>query len=101
MDNFDLKINELHKLIDEYKNIVVTLQNKVVGKGKIYTQDQLNEWFTAEKKLDEVKNELEEIKIVAQDVKKLLPKNSNGGKRKTGRNRKSKKSKTRKRKGKK
>ena len=100
MEKFDQKINELNKLIDEYKNIVATLQDKVVGKGKKYTNDQVKDWFAAEAKLDEVKTELEEIKIVAQDVKNLLNNNKNGGKRKTRRNRKSKKSKTRKRKGK-
>ena len=94
MDKFDQKIDKLNDLINEYKVIVVNLKDNVMDKE--YTQPQLEEWLTAEAKLDELKVQLGEIKSVAQDVKKLLPKN--GGKRKTRHNRKSKKSKTKKRK---
>jgi len=101
MDKFNQKYNELKILINEYKKIVDTLQNKVVGKGKEYTQNELEEWLAADKKLDDLKTQLQQTKTVARDIKNLLNNNKNGGKRKTRRNRKSKKSKTRKRKGKK
>jgi hypothetical protein len=97
MDNLDRKMNELHKLINEYKEIVVNLKGQVIEQE--YTQPQLEEWLAAEAKLDELNVQLGEMQRVAQDVKELIPKN--GGKRKTRRNRKSKKSKTKKRKGKK
>lgn len=101
MENFDQKINELKKLIDDYIKEVKYLQDKVVNiKDKQYTQDQLVDWLNGEKKLDELQNQLGEITKVASEFKSIVNAVSEGGgKRKTRRNRKSKKSKTKKQKG--
>ena len=103
MENVHEKITELKKLIDDYSNEVKNLQAKVVNiKDKQYTHDQLVDWLNGEKKLDELKTQLEEITKVASEFKSIVNAVSEGGgKRKTRRNRKSKKSKTKKRKGKK
>ncbi len=95
--NLNKQLTKLSTSTDEYQKYVETLKDKVQGKDKNYTQEELTQWLNAETELEKQKEQIiathNEVSIIINKVKKIQ---GIGGKRKTGRNRKSKKSKTRK-----
>ncbi len=94
------QLAKLSTSTDEYQKYVETLKDKVQGKDKNYTQEELTQWLNAETELEKQKEQIiathNKVSVIINEIKKIQ---GNGGKRKTRRNRKSKKSKTRKRKG--
>jgi hypothetical protein len=97
--NLNEQLTKLSTSTDEYQKYVETLKDKVQGKDKNYTEEELTQWLNAETELEKQKERIiathNKVSIIINEVKKIQ---GNGGKRKTRRNRKSKKSKTKKRK---
>ena len=91
------QLTKLSTSTDEYQKYVETLKDKVQGKDKNYTQEELTQWLDAENELEKQKEKIlathNKVSIIINEIKEIQ---GNGGKRKTRRNRKSKKSKTRK-----
>ena len=100
LTNMNKQLTKLLTSADKYQKYVDTLKNKVQGKDKQYTQDELTQWLNAETELEKQKEKIlathNKVSVIISDIKKIQ---GIGGKRKTRRNRKSNKSKTRKRKG--
>jgi len=91
MQKMNENITSLQKSIEEYSNNVNKLKRKVQGRRVKYTENDLDAWLNAEKKLEEAKDALQKLINVVDDVRGIF--DNVGGKRNTRRkSRKSRKS---------